>query len=113
MKEEGMFRRNKNRVGAAVVLAVALALVLTIPAGAAGWPAWGDAHAWTSGFLPRVLAWLGFAESRGTAPTCGKGASIDPDGCAKADHGLSIDPDGAARTGSTSVDKGGAIGPDG
>jgi hypothetical protein len=115
MKEEGMFRRNKNRVGAAVVLAVALALVLTIPAGAAGWPVWGDAHAWTSGFLPRVLAWLGLAESRGTAPTCGKGASIDPDGCAKStsDKGASIDPNGAASTGSASADKGLSIDPDG
>src|SRR4029077_1837813 len=101
-----MFPRNKNRVGAAVALAVVLALVLTAPAGAAGWPVWGDAHAWTGGFLPCVLAWLGLAEGRGTAPTCDKGSSIDPDGCAKSDHGLSIDPDGAASTGSASADKG-------
>jgi hypothetical protein len=113
MKEEGMFRRNKNRVGAAVVLAVALALVLTIPAGAAGWPVWGDAHTWTGGFLPRVLDWLGLAESRGTAPTCSKGASIDPDGCAKSDHGSDIDPNGAARSGSATTEAGSHIDPNG
>jgi hypothetical protein len=115
MKEEGMFRRNKNRVGAAVALAVVLALVLTAPAGAAGWPVWGDAHTWTGGFLPRVLAWLGLAESRGTAPTCDHGSSIDPNGCAKAtsDKGSSIDPNGATSTGSTSADKGSSIDPDG
>jgi hypothetical protein len=113
MKEEGMFRRNKNRVGAAVALAVVLALALTAPAGAAGWPVWGDAHAWAGGFLPRVLVWLGWAGSRGTAPTCDKGSSIDPDGCAKADHGLSIGPNGATSTGSASADKGSSIDPNG
>jgi hypothetical protein len=112
MKEEGMFRRNKNRV-AVVALAVVLALALTAPAGAAGWPGWGDAHAWTGGFLPRALAWLGLAESRSTAPTCTKGSSIDPNGCAKSDHGLSIDPNGAASTGSASADKGLSIDPNG
>jgi hypothetical protein len=114
MKEEGMFPKNKNRVGAAVALAVVLALVLTAPVGAAGWPVWEDAHVWVDRLLPRALSWLGLADSRSTVPTCDHGSSIDPNGCSKADHGSSIDPDGAAvSTVGASVGKGLSIDPDG
>ena len=104
-----MFPRNKNRVGAAVALAVVLALVLTAPAGAAGWPVWEDAHTWVDRLLPRALSWLGLAESRSTAPTCDHGSQIDPNGCTKAmaDHGSSIDPDGASATSSGATTEGG------
>ena len=111
-----MFPRNKNRVGAAVALAVVLALVLTAPVGAAGWPVWEDAHAWVDRLLPHALALLGLAESRTMILKCEKGASIDPNGCAKAvsDKGSSIDPDGAAvSTAGASVDKGLSIDPNG
>jgi hypothetical protein len=108
-----MFLRNKNRVGVAVVLALALTLMMTAPAGAASWPVWGDAPAWAGGFLPRVLDWLGLAKA---APTCDKGASIDPNGCPKATakKGASIDPNGAsATTEGASVDKGLSTDPNG
>ncbi len=111
-----MFPRNKNRVGAAVALAVVLALVLTAPAGAAGWPVWEDAHTWVDRLLPRALSWLGLAESRTMTLKCEKGSSIDPNGCTKsmADKGASIDPDGAAAaTAGASVDKGLSIDPNG
>jgi hypothetical protein len=110
-----MFPRNKNRIAAAVVLTGALALVSVAPAGAAGWPDWGDAHVWVDRLLPRALAWLGLANSHSSTPTCDHGASIDPNGCPKAavNHGASIDPNGAASTDGVSADKGLSIDPDG
>ncbi|MGC2238954.1 MAG: hypothetical protein WA584_22560 [Pyrinomonadaceae bacterium] len=110
-----MFPRNKNRIAAAVVLTGVLALVPVAPAGAAGWPVWEGAHAWVDGLLPRALVWLGLAGSRSTSPTCGHGASIDPNGCTKAVvvKGSSIDPNGSSSTDNSSADKGLSIDPDG
>src|SRR4051794_17331979 len=114
MKEEGMFPRNKNRIAAAVVLTGVLALVPVAPAGAAGWPVWGDAHVWVDRLLPRALAWLGLANSRSSTPTCDHGSQIDPNGCAKADHGLSIDPNGSSVSPAVGpADKGSSIDPNG
>jgi hypothetical protein len=109
-----MFPRNKNRVGAAVVLAMALTLMMTAPAGAAGWPVWGDAPIWAGQFLPRVLGWLGFIKSHSA---CEQGSSIDPNGCPKAlTHGSQIDPNGGSSTtagASVPADHGSSIDPNG
>jgi hypothetical protein len=105
-----MFPRNKNRIAAAVVLTGVLALVPVAPAGAAGWPVWGDAHVWVDGLLPRALVWLGLTESRSTAPTCDHGSQIDPNGgCTKAvvNHGASIDPNGMSTDHGSSIDPNG------
>jgi hypothetical protein len=96
MREEGMFPRNKKSVGAVIAFAMVLAMVLTVPAGAAGWPVWGEAPTWAGQFLPRALAWLGFVKA---TETCDHGSSIDPNGgCLKstAKQGPSIDPNGSS-----------------
>jgi hypothetical protein len=83
-KEEGMFPRRKTRIGAAVVLAAALAIGLAAPAEAAGWSGWREVQDLADGFLPRVLAWLGFAPEPSLALKCDHGSSTDPNGCPKA-----------------------------
>jgi hypothetical protein len=112
MREEGMFPRNKKSVGAVVAFSMVLAMVLTVPAGAAGWPVWGDAPSWAGQFLPRALAWLGFVKSQSS---CGEqGAGIDPsgtNGCSKAKPGASIDPNrysGAANDQGLHIDPNGS-----
>ena len=99
-----MFRRGKNRIGAAVALAAVLALVLAAPAGAAGWAGWGEARELARTWLPRVFDWLGSPDS-GAILKCDHGGSIDPNGCPKAapkpvlkcDQGGSIDPNGCPK----------------
>jgi hypothetical protein len=99
-----MFHRGKDRIGAAVALAMVLALGLAAPAGASGWGGWGEARELASAWLPRVLDWLGSLDS-GAVLKCGQGAHIDPNGCPKAapkpvlkcDHGSSIDPNGCPK----------------
>jgi hypothetical protein len=74
----------KNRVGAAVALAAVLAMAQATPAGAAPWGSFGEVREITSGFLPRVLAWLGFSPDRSASVKCDHGSTIDPNGCPKA-----------------------------
>jgi len=97
-------RRGKNRIGAAVALAMVLVLGLAAPAGAAGWAGWREARELASAWLPRVFDWLGSPDS-GAVLKCDQGAHIDPNGCPKAvpkpvlkcDHGGSIDPNGCPK----------------
>jgi hypothetical protein len=81
-------RGGKKCVGAAVALAAVLAMVLATPAGAVGWPGWGEARELASAWLPRVFGWLGSPDSGAAAPKpvskCDHGLSIDPNGCPKA-----------------------------
>jgi len=77
-------RRVKTRIGAAVFAAV-LAMVLAAPAGAAPWSGFGEAQGVTSGFLPRIMAWLSVGSaSNGMMKICDDGSQIDPNGCPKA-----------------------------
>jgi hypothetical protein len=75
-----MFPRRKTRIGAAVVLAAALAIGLAAPAAAIGWTGWREAQDLADGFLPRVLAWLGFAPEPSLGLKCDQGTTIDPNG---------------------------------
>lgn len=72
--------RGRKRIGAAIALAVVLAMVLASPAGAAGW---GEERDW-AGVYQHVLAWLGLAPSPAPDPgvvlKCDQGSSIDPNG---------------------------------
>lgn len=73
-------RGGKNRVGAAVALAAVLAMALAAPAGAAPWGGFGEARQVTSGFLPRVLFWLGLSPIPSAGLKCDGGSQIDPNG---------------------------------
>ena len=87
----------KNRVGAAV-LAVALAMALAMPAGASPWGGWEEIQELRSGFLPRVLAWLGVGPDRNVVvKRCDDGATIDPNGCPKASGVLPTSRSGGMR----------------
>src|SRR5262245_46220857 len=78
-----MFLRcRKNRVGAAV-FAAALTMALAAPAGAAPRDGFGETREITSGFLPRVLVWLGLSPLPGADVKCDGGSQIDPNGCPK------------------------------
>ncbi len=100
-------RGGKNRVGAAVALAAVLAMALATPAGAAPW-GWGEARELTSGFLPRVLVWLGLSPIPSAVLKCDGGSQIDPNGgcpkasvvSAKCDDGSQIDPNGCPKASS-------------
>lgn len=98
----------RRRVGAAVALAVLLAVVLASPAGAAGW---GEERSWFGGLYQQALGWLGFAPSLDLALKDGARASIDSrrrgphtnlngagtaslTGIKTKDAGSSIDPNG-------------------
>jgi hypothetical protein len=94
-------RGGKNRVGAAVALAAVLAMALATPAGAAPWGGWGEARELTSGFLPRVLVWLGLSPIPSAVLKSDDSSTIDPNGhpkasgvSAKCDDGSQIDPNG-------------------
>ena len=80
----GMFRRRKNRIGAAVALAAVLALGLAAPARAAGWGGWGEARDWAGGLLSHFLPWLSLKPDPVYASKCDYGPAIDPNGCPKA-----------------------------
>jgi hypothetical protein len=88
-------RGGKNRVGAAVALAALLTMALAAPAGAVPWGGFGETREITSGFLPRVLAWLGV----GPDPTVVSkdSSTIDPNGCPKA-SGVPASRIGGGRT---------------
>lgn len=74
-------KRGRNRIGAAIALAVVLAMVLVSPAGAAGW---GEERGWAGVVYQHVLAWLGLAPSPAPDPgvilKCDQGSTIDPNG---------------------------------
>jgi hypothetical protein len=71
----------RNRVRAAVALAVLLAMVLAAPAGAAGW---GEERSWAGGVYQHFLAWLGLTPSPAPSPSvvlkCDAGSQVDPNG---------------------------------
>jgi hypothetical protein len=75
--------RGRTRIGAVVALAAVLAMVLTSPAGAAGW---GEERDWAGAVSQRVLAWLGLAPSPTPDPSpgvvmkCDAGPQVDPNG---------------------------------
>jgi hypothetical protein len=103
-----MFRRRKNRIGAAVALAAVLALGLAAPAGAVGWGGWGEARELAEELLPRLVDWLGLAPGSAGFSKCDHGGSIDPNGgCPKSvpkpvlkcDQGGHIDPNGGCPKG--------------
>jgi hypothetical protein len=101
-------RGRKKRVGAAVALAAVLAMVAATPAGAAPWGGWEEARELTSGFLPRVLVWLGLSPIPSAVLKCDDGSQIDPNGgchkasgvSAKCDGGSQIDPNGCPKASS-------------
>lgn len=77
--------RGGSRIRAAVALAAVLAMVMALPAGAAGW---GEERSWGGGVYQHFLAWLGLLPSPGVTlgvtVKCDDGASIDPNGlCVK------------------------------
>ena len=99
-----MLRMDANR--RVVALVVVLALFLGGPLAAAGWerPAkWMGPGDFLSGIVTRVLVWLGVTTAPDGIPKCGRGSSIDPNGCprsattagATSDVGSSIDPNGS------------------
>jgi hypothetical protein len=93
-----MFPKNRNRV-AVIALAWMLALVLTAPAGAVGWPVSGNFPDWTTGFLPRVLTWMGLAQAPHPPHGSVRRAPVHSDLVKTTkDHGLGIDPDGNSST---------------
>lgn len=102
----------RNRIGAAVALAVVLAMVLAAPAGATGW---GEERGWAGAVYQHVLAWLGLAPSHAPSPgvvlKCEQGSTIDPNGncLAKSKQGSSIDPNGSSTTSFTAPDPGSQV----
>jgi len=110
-----MLRKERKRLGAALILAAALALTLAVPAGAADLSGWREARElMADGFLSRVLGWLGLAPAPGIRK-CDQGASIEPNGCPKSDgeRGASIDPDGLQAGAPPAGERGLSIDPDG
>lgn len=111
-----MFRMDTNR--RVVVLAVVAVLSLGSPLAAAGWEMpsrWVSSGDFLKGFT-LVLNWLGVRPASEGTPTCDRGSSVDPNGCAKA--GGSIDPNGFAKADPNgairaTTDRGGSIDPDG
>jgi len=74
-------KRGRNRIGAAIALAMVLAMVLVSPAGAVGW---GEERDWAGAVYQHVLAWLGLAPSPAPDPSvvmkCDQGPQVDPNG---------------------------------
>jgi hypothetical protein len=110
--------RGRNRIGAAIALAVVLAMVLASPAGAAGG---GEERDWAGAIYQHVLAWLSLAPSPapslGVVLKCDQGSQVDPNGCPKVTRRQRphIDPNGAGTslTNSKAVDAGSSIDPNG
>jgi hypothetical protein len=106
-----MFPKNKKNVGAVVAFAMVLAMVLTVPAAAAGSPVWGDASPWTGQILPRVLSWLVRSSSAPVTPESGiQRRPRRRSKVASADAGAHIDPNGS---GNHAIDEGAHLGPNG
>lgn len=110
-----MLRKEKNRLGAALVLATVLAVTPAVPVGAAERS--GRGEAWEQilgGLLPRLLGWLGLAPDPGSRK-CDHGAAIDPNGCPKSDgeRGASIDPNGLEAAAPAEGEHGLSIDPNG
>jgi hypothetical protein len=83
-----MFRRRKNRIGAAVALAAVLALGLAAPAGAVGWGGWGEARELSGGLLQHVFAWLELIRQPEAVLKCDQGGHIDPNGSCQKGTGV-------------------------